>query len=639
MYNAGMINPNLTQKQTFQWHHLIAVLITGFTFFMSGLVSERVFEQMPHLEDELAYLYQARIFAGGQVVVESPQPTSAYWQPFVVDSAETGNRFGKYTPGWSAILAIGVLLGQEWVINAFLASLTVALVYRLGREVFNPDIAIIASLLLAFSPMALLLNATLMSHTSGLFFTTLFMYAYWRIEKGRYTHFWGMIAGISLGILASTRPLTTLGIGLPFIAWSIVRLILAVISKEKSVSLLPYLKPIVTPLIVLSIVTLVLASSIPTFSFVATGDPQQNLYELVWDYDRIGFGEGHGRNRHRLEKALNHARFDLSLTATDLFGWQFEPVNAEMISHFQSEADFYPSKGYSFYLLPLGLFLGLFLVNRRQLNLRFNWLLVWSIIAYGWVWFPQNLSTDVFGLGTVASILGAETTLIGDETFSWIWISLALLWLYLPLFIYHNFRETPQIPYTWLIFSVLGSVIIVQMLYWIGSQRYSTRYYYEALSSASLLTAIPIAWGINKIASVLKDKQVMLWRIVAYGVFLGFCIFTLYNYSTPRIMALYRFNGISPQLIEEVEAQRLDERPILVIVTGATSGDERVRWRSYAALMAVTSPYLDSDIVVVRDFGTSRQDFIAQYPDRQIIDVFAVGNDAYVQDPFPNSSE
>ncbi len=103
-----------TRIPSFKWHQIVAILIASFAFFMSGLVSERVFERMPHLEDELAYLYQARIFAGGQVVIETPQPANAYWQPFVVDSAETGNRFGKYTPGWSAILAIGVLLDQEW---------------------------------------------------------------------------------------------------------------------------------------------------------------------------------------------------------------------------------------------------------------------------------------------------------------------------------------------------------------------------------------------------------------------------------------------------------------------------------------------------------------------------------------------
>ncbi|MEO1290464.1 MAG: glycosyltransferase family 39 protein, partial [Chloroflexota bacterium] len=343
-------------QTTFQWHQIAICIIIAFTFFMSGFVSERVFERLPHLEDEVAYLYQARIFAGGQVVVDSPQPTSAYWQPFVVDYAETGNRFGKYTPGWSALLAIGVVLGYEQIVNMLVSALTIALVYRLGREIFNSDVGLIGALLVAFSPAALLLNGTLMSHTTGLFFTTLFIYAYWRIEKNRQTISWGIVAGVSLGILAATRPLTTLGIGLPFIIWSGVRLLFVLNQPKQFVSRL-------LPLLTLSVFALFFASSIPAFSQVATGDYQQNLYELVWSYDRIGFGDCCGRNFHRLQKAVNHARFDLSLTAADLFGWQFEPVTDEMIRHLQTESDYYEGTGYSFYLLPFGIIIGLQLLS------------------------------------------------------------------------------------------------------------------------------------------------------------------------------------------------------------------------------------------------------------------------------------
>lgn len=628
-----------------QWHYLAVIFIASFSFFMSGLVSERVFEHLPHLEDELAYLYQARVFAGGNIVLESPQPTNAYWQPFVVDSSETGNRFSKYTPGWSALLAIGVLSGYVQIINIFLSALTIALVYRLGREIFNADVGVIAALLTAFSPAALLLNGTLMSHTSGLFFTTLFIYAYWRLEKGKRAHVWGMVAGISLGILSATRPLTTLGIGLPFIAWSAVRLIMTIFNSADEKPFFARTLKILSPLLVLSLITILIASSIPLYSYAATGDPQQNLYELVWDYDRIGFGEGHGRNRHRLEKALNHARFDLSLTAADLFGWQFEPVSDEMIEHVQLESGFYPGKGYSFYLLPIGLILGLFLVNKRNLLLRAVFFTLWAIIAFAWVWIPQNLSTDFFTMGRLADIFGIDPMIIADESFSWLWISVSLLLLFLPLFFYHRYKETARITYTWLLFSIVASVVIVQMLYWIGSQRYSTRYYYEALSAASLITAIPFAWIVGKgklqlEAGSQKSKDSKLptvWRIVSYGALLTLCLFTLYNYSTPRIMALYRFNGISPELVEAVESQGLDDRPILAIISGESSGENRVRWRSYAALMAVTSPYLDSEIVIARDFGSSRQQFIEAYPDRQIVDVYAIGNNTFVQESIPDS--
>ncbi len=209
---------------------LIALLLAFFAFFMSATISQTVFARMPHLEDEVAYLFQARSYAGGHLVIPSPEPRRAYWQPFVVD--HDGVRFGKYTPGWSLQLALGVLMGQTWVINAFFAALTVALVYRLGREIFNPDVGVIAAALTAFSPMALLLNATLMAHTSALFATTLFLYAYWRIERGKRRLRWGVIAGIALGLLVANRPITGLAVATPLILWSGVRLVQTLIQRK-----------------------------------------------------------------------------------------------------------------------------------------------------------------------------------------------------------------------------------------------------------------------------------------------------------------------------------------------------------------------------------------------------------------------
>ncbi|MEL6404125.1 MAG: hypothetical protein AAFR81_07160 [Chloroflexota bacterium] len=635
-----MMKTNVTKP--LHWHTIVALALALFAFFMSGLVNERVFEGLPHLEDEIAYLYQARVFAGGNITVESPQPTSAYWQPFVIDYE--GNRFGKYTPGWSAMLALGVLLNQTWVINAFLAMLTVALVYRIGYEVFSPDVGVFAAFLTAFSPAALLLNGSLMSHTFGLFLATLFIYAYWRLQNSPRPHLWGIIAGIALGSSAATRPLTTLAIGLPFIAWSGVRLLQALLADTVLQSRVKRVWRTLSPLLVLSAFALLFTSSIPVYSYLTVGDPQQNLYELVWDYDRIGFGEGHGRNRHRLEKAINHTRWDLTLTRADLFGWQFEPVNEEMIVHLQTQADDYPGTGYSFMLIPLGLLIGLFAYDKKLLSLRLIWFIAWAIVAYAWVWFPLNLTTDFFGMGTTAEVFGVSPELIGDEGFSWLWMIVTLTWLYVPLLVYSFLSEKQTVTFTWLLFAVAAGIIVVQMLYWIGSQRYSTRYYFEGLTSAALLTALPLAWGVRAIADRLnktsdeKSKRdpstaSIAWRFIAYGAFLVFCMFTLYNYSTPRIMALYRFNFISPELIEEVQNAAIDDRPILAIINGDATGDNRVRWRSYGALMAVTSPYLDSEIVVVRDFGSSRDTFIATYPNRQIVDVFASGNSAVVAEP------
>jgi hypothetical protein len=606
------------------YYALLAVTLAFFAFFMSALVSRSVFERLPHLEDEIAYLFQAKVFAGGQVVIEQPQPRQAFWQPFVVDHNESGNRFGKYTPGWSAVLALGVLMGQEWVINAFMAALTVALVYRFGKEVFNADVGIIAAILTAFSPAALLLNGTLMAHSAALFYTTLFMYAYWRLSRGNHALQWGAVAGMALGLLAASRPLTTVAVGLPFVVWSGARLLSVFFDKTYShrTQYIAPLQKMFLPLLILSGVTLLLASSIPLFNYVATGDSSQNLYELVWEYDKVGFGECCGRNGHRIEKGFNHTRFDLSLTASDMFGWQFAPITPEMTAHLQNEADYFPASGYSFVLLPFGLITGLFAYGRGEKRQgsrqRLVFFILWTIIALAWVLFPNQLEREIAG-STLASWLNTTPDIVLDPTFSWLWFWVAMIILLAPLMFWVRWQHIPQIPYTWLLLSVVLGIVLVQMLYWIGSQRYSTRYYYEALTAAALLTALPLAWLASKFN-----------RPLVIGVVLLVSIITVYHYSTPRIMALYRFNGISSELIDSVEARQIDDRPVLVFINGDASGDNRVRWRAYAALMAVTSPYLDSEIVGARDYGTTgmREQILAKFPDRQVIEVYAAGDDA-----------
>jgi hypothetical protein len=552
------------------YHQVLAVLLVFFSIFMSALVSDRVFERLPHLEDELAYLFQAKTYAGGHLTVDSPQPRRAYWQPFVVDYQPTSQRFSKYTPGWPALLTLGVLMNQPWVINAFLAGLTVALVYRLGREIFSPDTGLIAAALTAFSPMMLLLNGTLMGHTAALFAATLFYYGYWRIERGRHTLCWGMIAGLALGLIVATRPLTAIGIAAPFVVWSAIKVLLTlagrgkprpyIIAGSENISLASpspsmarglggEVSVVLSPLLVLTAVTLLISTSIPIYNYAATHDAKKNLYTLVWPYDQVGFGECCGRSGHTLEKGIRHVRFDLSLMAADLFGWQLQDITGigghlstllitgqigtsitpELQEHLRTAGDYWPLTGISWILLPFGLLIGW----RKR-----------------WVWL----------------LAGAALALI-----------------------------------------------VVHLAYWIGSQRYSTRYYSEALTALAMISALPLAW--------LIERTGRRWLI--YGLFGLGLIYSLFVYSTPRINALYRFNFITPEPIDGVMARREGDQPVLVIVSGSD-----VRWRALGTLMSVNSPYLDSDIVMAWDNLQPgvREEILTRFPDRQVIEMQAEGN-------------
>src|SRR5690606_10490635 len=91
---------------------LLALGIALWALLMAAWVSTAVFDRLPHVEDEVAFLFQARTFAAGHVVAPAPPEPSSFSIPFVI--VRDGMWFGKYPPGYPLVLALGVLIGQPW---------------------------------------------------------------------------------------------------------------------------------------------------------------------------------------------------------------------------------------------------------------------------------------------------------------------------------------------------------------------------------------------------------------------------------------------------------------------------------------------------------------------------------------------
>jgi hypothetical protein len=79
-----------------------ALLFSLLAVLVSYFVTDRVFERMPHIEDEMAYVWQAQAMARGRLTLPSPPSSESFLVPFVVDFH--GQRFGKYPLGWPAML-------------------------------------------------------------------------------------------------------------------------------------------------------------------------------------------------------------------------------------------------------------------------------------------------------------------------------------------------------------------------------------------------------------------------------------------------------------------------------------------------------------------------------------------------------
>lgn len=299
--------------------NLLALLLSLAAFWAAGWVTRHVFEGVPHLEDEVALVWQAKVLATGRLAIPSPEYPKSFLVPFVVD--HQGLRFGKYPLGWPLLLAAGIRLGLRAWVNPLLASLAVWLTYRLGKRVFHPGVGLLGAGLMVVSPYFLINSGSLLTHPLGLVLTTAFCLCWlaaWpspneaHDSPARSRRRWGftLLAAILLGALVLTRPWSAVAVSLPFGLHGLYLLWRGG----------PQIRLRLSAFVLL---TALLACLHLTWQAAVTGDPFLNPYTLWWSYDKVGFGPGYGVSEggHNLEKAWQNTRVSLESGAYDLLGW------------------------------------------------------------------------------------------------------------------------------------------------------------------------------------------------------------------------------------------------------------------------------------------------------------------------------
>jgi len=287
-----------------------ALLLSLLAVWVSYTITVRVFESMPHIEDEMAYVWQAQAIAGGRLTLPSPPEAKSFLVPFVVDYQ--GQRFGKYPLGWPALLAVGVFFGLRAWVNPVLAGLAIWLTYRLGKRLFGEIVGLLAAFLTLSSPFFLLNTGSLLSHPLGLVLSTAFALGWLHTWDADNPGGWLPLvtSALSLGLLAFTRPLTAVAVCLPFVLHGLYLLARRGWPDRRR-------------LLVFILLVLAVGGLIFVWQFAVTGDLLLNPYTLWWEYDKVGFGPGVGRleRGHTLSQAWINTRFSLRVGWSDLFGW------------------------------------------------------------------------------------------------------------------------------------------------------------------------------------------------------------------------------------------------------------------------------------------------------------------------------
>jgi hypothetical protein len=200
----------------------LPVIIAGLAVVTGGAASYAmlgVFAGNPHLVDEMAQLFHARVFAAGRLAAPTPEPTEFFLMThtFLVD----GGWVSQYPPGHPALLALGLACGAEWLITPLMGAMGVPLIFLVGRGLYGPKTGLIAAACWTLSPWVMFMSGTYMNHVTA---TTMVLVAWASIigprrpERGMF-----LIAGLALAVAAATRPLDAVAGAAPLVVWVVMR--------------------------------------------------------------------------------------------------------------------------------------------------------------------------------------------------------------------------------------------------------------------------------------------------------------------------------------------------------------------------------------------------------------------------------
>lgn len=295
----------------------LALLLSLLAVLTSYIVTVTVFEAIPHLEDEFAFVWQAEVLASGKITIPSPDHHRSFLVPFVVD--HEGQRFGKYPLGWPAVLALGVMVGARALVNPILAGIAIWLTYSLGKQIFNPLVGLVAGILTITSPFFLVNSGSLLSHPLGLVLSAGLLLAWLKAFGDRASpRRWSftILAALLLAALILARPFTAVAVAFPLaVHGAIIFFFNPGGSAARAQTRIH--------LLVFGIIVLSLGSLHFLWQYLVTGDPFLNPYTLWWPYDKVGFGPGVGRTEtgHNLRIAWINTRYSLQSGERDMFGW------------------------------------------------------------------------------------------------------------------------------------------------------------------------------------------------------------------------------------------------------------------------------------------------------------------------------
>ncbi|NDV99574.1 hypothetical protein [Salipiger sp. PrR002] len=178
----------------------------------SALLARYAFQNIPHVGDDLCYLFQAKTLASGHLTVPAPPEALREGLSYYLLDIQEGRWFCTTAPGYPLLLALGTLAGAAWLVNPILTALAVLIAYDLVRRASGQRaLAALVAWLMACSPWLLATGASLMTQSTALCMALL---GWWCLvrggalregARGQLSLPWAVAGGLAMGWVFTTR--------------------------------------------------------------------------------------------------------------------------------------------------------------------------------------------------------------------------------------------------------------------------------------------------------------------------------------------------------------------------------------------------------------------------------------------------
>jgi hypothetical protein len=289
----------------------VVLVAAALVFTFTNLASYLLFNHIPHVHDEIAYLFQAKIFSLGKLHVPSPCSRGAFDFSHMINN---GKWYSQYPPGFPLILLLGLMIGMPWIINPVLAASSVIVMYYLGKEIYGEPEGRLAAILASLSIWFLLMSSTMLSHTGSMFFFSIFLLFLFRsIAVPSLSN--GLVAGFGLGIAFLIRPYNIAVISVPLLIFYGLRSVPKLRPRSKNMA------GLTTALFLAAIALLI-------YNQATTGSPFRMGYiEKYGGAHGIGFGRsGYLSVPHSPARGFLLIGENMAAINRYLFGWPFSSL-------------------------------------------------------------------------------------------------------------------------------------------------------------------------------------------------------------------------------------------------------------------------------------------------------------------------